>query len=430
MTETVLIVIRPLRRDRLNSAIESVTGFRGGTAALCWAADPPPRGRDMLTALAISGYRSLRDVRIALGPLNVVTGANGSGKSSLYRALRLLAEVAQGRVVQSLAAEGGMPSTLWAGPETVSRAMARGDVPVQGSVRRKPVSLKLGFAGEDYGYALDLGLPILAASMFLRDPAIKAEAVWAGARLGRSNAFARREGSLARILSEGGRWRQAADALAPTDSMMTHCADPLGAPELLHLRERMRAWRFYDHLRVDRGAPARRPQVGTHTPVLAGDGADLAAALQTVREIGDARALDAAVEDAFPGSAVAVADRDGLFAVEMRQPGLLRPLAPAELSEGTLRYLLLVAALLSPRPPPLMVLNEPEASLHPDLIPPLARLIGAAAARSQVVVVSHAAALVDALDALPGSRRFTLEKRLGETAVEGEQALGWRWPER
>ena len=173
--------------------------------------------------------------------------------------------------------------------------MARGDVPVQGSVRRKPVSLKLGFADEDYGYALDLGLPIPAASMFLRDPAIKAEAVWAGARLGRSNAFARREGPLARILSEGGRWRQAADALAPTDSMMTHCADPIGAPELLHLRERMRAWRFYDHLRVDRDAPARRPQVGTHTPVLAGDGADLAAALQTVREIGDARALDAAV---------------------------------------------------------------------------------------------------------------------------------------
>ena len=289
----------------------------------------------MLTALAISGYRSLRDVRIALGPLNVVTGANGSGKSSLYRALRLLAEVAQGRVVQSLAAEGGMPSTLWGrAGDRVAGHGARRRPPSRGASRRKPVSLKLGFADEDYGYALDLGLPIPAASMFLRDPAIKAEAVWAGARLGRSNAFARREGSLARILSEGGRWRQAADALAPTDSMMTHCADPLGAPELLHLRERMRAWRFYDHLRVDRDAPARRPQVGTHTPVLAGDGADLAAALQTVREIGDARALDAAVDDAFPGSAVAVTDRDGLFDVEMRQPGLLRPLAPAELSEG------------------------------------------------------------------------------------------------
>ena len=70
------------------------------------------------------------------------------------------------------------------------------------------------------------------------------------------------------------------------------------------------------------------------------------------------------------------------------------------------------------------MLNEPEASLHPDLIAPLARLIGAAAERAQVVVVSHAPALVEALDALPGARRFTLDKRLGETVVEGEGGDG------
>ena len=113
----------------------------------------------LITKLAIAGYRSLRDVRLALGPLNVVTGANGSGKSSLYRALRLLADIAQGRIIQSLAAEGGLHSTLWAGPESFSRAVKRGEHPVQGTVRKNPISLKLGFAGEDYGYAIDLGLP-------------------------------------------------------------------------------------------------------------------------------------------------------------------------------------------------------------------------------------------------------------------------------
>ena len=66
----------------------------------------------MMTRLAISGYRSLRDIRVPLGALNVVTGANGSGKSSLYRALKLLADIAQGRVIQSLATEGGLQSTL------------------------------------------------------------------------------------------------------------------------------------------------------------------------------------------------------------------------------------------------------------------------------------------------------------------------------
>src|ERR1700687_4341422 len=113
----------------------------------------------MITRLAISGYRSLSEVKGTLGSLNIVTGANGSGKSSLYRALRLLADIAQGRIIRSLAAEGGLGSTLWAGPETLSRAMKRGELPVQGTARKRPVSLRLGFAGPDYGYAIDLGLP-------------------------------------------------------------------------------------------------------------------------------------------------------------------------------------------------------------------------------------------------------------------------------
>jgi predicted ATPase len=90
----------------------------------------------MITKLAISGYRSLRDVRLGLAALNVVTGANGSGKSSLYRAVRLLADIAQGRIIQSLAAEGGLHSTLWAGPESFSRAMKKGEQPVQGTEPR------------------------------------------------------------------------------------------------------------------------------------------------------------------------------------------------------------------------------------------------------------------------------------------------------
>ena len=73
----------------------------------------------MLNTLAVSGYRSLRDLVIPLDRLNLVTGPNGSGKSNLYRALRLLAETAQGRVIPSLAREGGLQSTLWAGPENV-----------------------------------------------------------------------------------------------------------------------------------------------------------------------------------------------------------------------------------------------------------------------------------------------------------------------
>jgi predicted ATPase len=380
----------------------------------------------MISRLSVAGYRSLRDVRLELSTLTVVTGANGSGKSSLYRALKLLADVAQGRVIQSLAFEGGLSSVLWAGPEAFSRGMKRGEQPVQGTVRKNVVGLKLGFSSDDYGYAIDLGLPVDGGA-FGRDPQIKAESLWTGPVLKRANCFAERRGPSVTLRDRNGERRQAYTHLQSFDSMLTHCANPEDGAELLLLRERLRDWRFYDHFRTDGEAPARRRQVGTRTPVLASDGADLAAAIATIEEIGIEGELEAAIGDAFPGASVDVAVTDGYFEVEMRQKGLLRPLRTAELSDGTLRYLLLVAALLSPRPPSLMILNEPETSLHPDLLPALARLIARASQRAQVVVVSHAVSLVAALQAA-GARQIVLTKELGETVVPDQERPAWNWP--
>ena len=385
----------------------------------------------MISTLAISGYRSFRDARIALAPLTVVTGANGSGKSSLYRALRLLADVAQGRIIQALAREGGLQSTIWAGPETMGRAVKQGRHPIEGTVRSGPVALRLGFASADYGYAIDLGLPPpIPSTLFHRDPHIKAESLWTGERLTRASEFAQRRGPAVRLRDEAGEWRVVQSSLATYDSMVTHCSDPRDAYELLVLREQMRGWRFYDHFRTDAEAPARQRQIGTHTPVLACDGADLAAAVQTIIEIGDADALHATIDDAFPGSRLEVEEVAGVFSLAMHQHGLLRPMRTAELSDGTLRYLLLVAALLSPRPPALMVLNEPETSLHPDLLPPLARLVAAGAKRSQIILVSHSAALIAVLKAEAACAPVVLEKQFGETLVRDADPPLWTWPSR
>jgi len=199
------------------------------------------------------------------------------------------------------------------------------------------------------------------------------------------------------------------------------------------LREQIRSWRFYDHFRTDVDAPARLPQIGTHTPILSNDGSDLAAALQTIREIGDAAALDAAIADAFPGSQVSVANIEARFEVVIEQRGLLRPLKAAELSDGTIRYLLWVAALLTPRPPELLVLNEPETSLHPDLLPALGRLIASAAERSQVFVVTHAPNLITTLEQRKDCNVIRLEKEFGETKIVDSDELdapAWRWPAR
>src|ERR1043166_10334478 len=120
----------------------------------------------MISTLAIYNYRSLRDFVMPLSALNVITGANGSGKSNVYRALRLLADIAQGVVIPSLAREGGLQSTLWAGPENLGRSVKRGEHKVEGTVRKERTNLRLGFAGDEFGYAIDLGLPTPSTSAF------------------------------------------------------------------------------------------------------------------------------------------------------------------------------------------------------------------------------------------------------------------------
>jgi predicted ATPase len=385
----------------------------------------------VLETLAIANYRSLRELVVPLGPLNVVTGANGSGKSSLYRALRLLADTAQGGVIASLAREGGLPSTLWAGPETTSRRMRKGEVPVQGGPRKQPVRLRLGFAAHDFGYAIDLGLPQPMTTAFGLDPEIKRECIFGGPLLRLSTLLVDRHAAHVRVRRADGEWDDVVQGLSTSESVLAEIGDPTRTPEVLLVRDRVRSWRFYDSLRTDADAPARQMQIGTRTPVLAHDGRDLAAALQTIREVGDEEALAAAIDDAFPGALLHVRQDGVRLGVELEQPGLLRPLAAAELSDGTLRYLLWIAALLTPRPPELMVLNEPETSLHPDLLPALARLIARASRSSQIWIVSHAAALVAALREDPECRCLELYKELGQTRIVGFEPLdgpAWAWP--
>jgi len=383
----------------------------------------------VITRLAIAGYRSLRDLTLELGQLTLITGPNGSGKSSIYRSLRLLSEAAQGRLIGSLAAEGGLQSTLWAGPEKFSQGMLRGDTPVQGTRRSGPISLRMGFSSEDFGYAIDLGYPE-PMHPFQRDPEIKVEVMWTGELLGRANLFAERRGPVVNLRrSDSGEWRSSLTNLLPFDSMVTHCADPVDGLELLLMRERMRNWRFYDNLRTDADAPSRRPQVMTYTPALASDGSDLAAAIATIIAIGDREALDETIDDAFPGSEVSVSGED-YGVVEMHQSGLLRPLSAKELSDGTLRYLLLAAALLSPRQPEIMILNEPEASLHPSLLDALARLLRRASRSCQIVVVSHSDRLIESLRSGWEVREVTLEKRLSETCITDHEPPRWVWPKR
>ncbi len=198
----------------------------------------------MLKTLAVANYRSINKLVVPLDRLNLITGANGSGKSNLYRALRLLAETAQGGVINALAREGGLDSTFWAGPENVSRRMLNGEIPVQGSVAQGAKRLRLGFAGEDFSYAISLGLPVPSSSYFSLDPEIKKECIWAGHVYRPASLLVQRSGAMVRA-RDGQAWDVLAQHTPNYHSLFDQVGSLRGSPEVLMLRESIRGWRFF-----------------------------------------------------------------------------------------------------------------------------------------------------------------------------------------
>ena len=344
----------------------------------------------VLRRLWARNYRSLANIDVAFGRVTVIQGLNGSGKTNIYRALSLLSRGASGGFAQAALREGGMPSMLWAGVAAPT-----------GRRRPRAVRMVLGITVDELSYELAVGLPNEDASaspppMFFLDAQIKEERAWFGPTINRHTTLLDRSGVSALARTEDATVTFAA-TLDPGEPALAQLGEPGRFPELWELRETLRRWRFYHSFPTDDTAPARRPRPGVRTSVLADDGHDLAAALATIADMGSADVLNTAVEQALGGARLHVRAERGTFTLEVHMPGVRRPMTAGELSDGTLRFLCLAAALLTQRPPPLLVFNEPETSLHRNVIAPLADLVIEASEHSQIVLTTHSDDLAGAL---------------------------------
>ena len=356
-----------------------------------------------LTDIAITNYRSIRRLSIPIHPLSVFVGENGVGKSNLYKSLSLLRDAAAGQITRTIADEGGLNSVCWSGIRK----------------RGEDGRLQLSARFERLKYSIEIGYPSPVAAAFAGEPMIKEESIEAiqGKRTVR---LMERKNSLVSIRDDSGAWVSHKDAVLPSEPALAGFYNGKECPEIDLVRNAMLGWRFYHDFRTDPASLIRKPCLAITTPSLSADGSDLAAALATLYTIReDATDLQDAIQDAFPGAELRAWEANGWCEFDLQLADMPRPFKAHELSDGTLKYICLLAVFMGYRLPPFIALNEPETSLHPSLLGPLARLIAKASRRADVWIVTHSEQLMEALRSESSVPPRRVIKSKGATAVEG-----------
>jgi predicted ATPase len=330
---------------------------------------------------------------IELQPLNVLIGPNASGKSNLIEAIGLL-KATPTDLTAPIRKGGGISDFLWKGDKGIPTAEIETIIDYPEGVM--PLRYRLGFTssgqrlelidevvenelpnpGESqpyFFYRYQQGRPVLNVKT-------KPESQ-AGTSIGRSERRLRRE------------------ELIPDQSVLSQRKDPDQYPELTYLGKQFSKISLYRDWHIGRNSESRMPQK-TDLPEypLLEDGSNLGLVLNNLQyQLGSRQIIEKLKKFYAVAEELTVKIYGGTVQIFIREEELIQPIPATRLSDGTLRYLFLMALLLDPTPPPLICIEEPEIGLHPDILPTIAEMLIEASQRTQLIVTTHSDALVSAL---------------------------------
>ena len=335
----------------------------------------------MIKNLKVSGLLSFgpEGINLPMSNLNLLIGPNGSGKSNLLEVLSLLNN-APTNLPEPVKTMGGVREWLWKGKTPTKEALI--EATVTNLHGKQP--LRHGLCIADHGGRFEVV-----------DEWLENDKAYPGKpspfffyRFQRGNPILKDISVKERSLKR--------ENVKPEQSILSQVRDPERYPTLSDLQEQYENIKLYRNWSFGPGASLRREQ-STHgrADFLSDGGENLALVLSKIRNRIKPELLDS-LSKLYDGIQDISLSIDGgnllLFLVENGG----REIPATRLSDGTLRYLCLLAILLHPEPPPLVAIEEPELGLHPDLIPHLADLLRQASERTQLVVTTHSRTLIDA----------------------------------
>lgn len=364
-----------------------------------------------IESLRIQGFRSLRDVTWTPGRLNVLIGANGSGKSNLLRALDLLHTAAKGNLSETIISQGGMGALLWDGRES-----------------RISWCLETSATGDfDENLRFELGIRKLGYNLFVEREMLRPQ--------GEDHVLFERKPKQV-FVYDTERKELTLDAgpigRKPNDQESLLASDAWLLPEPVVLAYTLQKWSVFHDFRVDKDAPLRQATIARFEQRLNPDGQNLIPVLHTLytgnREF--KRDVDSAMRAAFGTDyeeLVFAPAADQLIQLRVRWRSLKTEQSAANLSDGTLRFLMLLAILANPELAPLIAIDEPETGLHPGMFPLIAEFAAEAAEKTQVIFTTHSPQFLDAFTEEPPTTTVAqmVDGETKLTVLDGEELRRW-----